>query len=159
MDPQMLLGLPLGRRLGMTNLAYHAPTDSRLTYWTRPEDLRRLVLDYATMGEKYVYGESLSRLLNKFKIIRGGCEDEEYQPTMGTFMTQEEVYTRSIGYTVNYVTPLDRMGVHEEEDLVINGALLSVCYKHRLTPRLSYTAYYSLFTLGGSHVSVCFGWL
>ena len=151
---KLLTGLPLGRGRGMTNLCYHVPTGPTIKYWSSPEDLRMKVLDYATMGQKYLTDNDLVVVLRKFDITRGG-RDEYYNVSFGNFMTPDEMYTRAVGYTVNCGNPLAGM----PRDATVNAVFLSVFYQHKCIPRMSFHAYYALFAVEKETAAVCVGYL
>lgn len=139
----------------MTNLGYYTPNDLRIKYVHSPEDLRRLVLNYVSMGEQYLTGSTLNTTLAKFGIFAGGVTDEEYMATFGEFMSPQGAYIRAWGYPVDYDLPLKALGVRRDD--TAHGVILSVYFKHRCTPGRVYTAFYILLAFKGRTAAVCFG--
>ena len=150
---KILQAMKLGTQISMTNLIHHLPTNLSVVYWHKENDLTKRVLNNDLRGWRYHTGDYLECILDKFDILQRPDDEKEYEITFGELMSVEKLWMQWPGYAVHHGDPFK---IFKGEEL-INAAVLLVYYKHKHDPKMSFRAFYGLYTALHKSSSVCFG--
>lgn len=137
----------------ITKLFFKTPNRNLLEYYIKEEDLRRRILKAGQIGQKFIFKGHLTDVLDRFKLLPE--DDDEYEPVWGSFHNVMEVYSYVYGYPVQYPDPAKALNANEWD--TIDGAFLSVYYKHRTMNNCAFTAHYALYVLNDNRVAICYG--